>query len=53
MSSISSSMSEKSPLTLVIVPAELTENYFIDNYDLDGNDNDYSLMEKVAHFLGG
>ena len=39
-------MSDQSPLTLT-VPAEPTENDFIDNYDLDGNDNDYSLSEKL------
>jgi hypothetical protein len=48
----SSYMSDQSPLTLT-VPAEPTENDFIDNYDLDGNDNDYSLSEKIVHFLGG
>lgn len=52
MSSMYSSMSDQSPLTLT-VPAEPTENDFIDNYDLDGNDNDYSLSEKIVHFLGG
>ena len=38
---------------MLTVPAEPTENDFIDNYDLDGNDNDYSLSEKIVHFLGG
>ena len=53
MSSMSSSMSNQSPLTLT-VPAEPTENDFIDNYDLDGNDNDYSsFSDKIVHVLGG
>jgi len=51
---MSSSMSDQSPLTLSTVPAaEPTENDFIDNYDLDGNDNDYLLSEKIVHFLSG
>ena len=38
---------------MLTVSAEPTENYFIDNYDLDGNDNDYLLSEKIVHFLSG
>ena len=53
MSSMYSSMSDQSPLTLTVPAEPTTENDFIDNYDLDGNDNDYSLSEKIVHFLGG
>ena len=54
MSSMSSSMlSDQFPLTLSTVPAaKPTENDFIDKYDLDGNDNGYSLSE-FFHFLRG
>jgi len=42
-----SSMSDQSPVTLTVPAEPTTENDFIDNYDLDGNDNDYSLSEKL------
>ncbi len=47
----SSSMStDHSPLIL-IVATEPTDNEFINNYNLDRNDNDYSLTEKLSTSL--
>ena len=47
----SSSMSTDHPPLILIVATEPTDNKFINNYNLDRNDNDYSLTEKLSTSL--